>query len=49
MYDLGVVFGWGGVINALKTPNANIASLYKKYESITNKTMTKDLENMTKN
>lgn len=46
MYDLGVVFGWGGVTSALNSPDVNIASLYKKYENVTKKNMDKSIEKM---
>lgn len=46
MYDLGVVFGWGGVVSALKSTDVNLASLYKRYENITNKAMNKAISDM---
>ena len=49
MYDIGVVYGWGGAANALKSPNVQLASTYEKYEKLTRKTMEKALENMLEN
>ncbi len=49
MYDIGVVYGWGGAANALKSPDVQLASIYAKYEKLTKKTMDKALANMLEN
>lgn len=49
MYDLGVVFGWGGVADSLKSPNVQLSSAYEKSEKLTRKTMEKALANMMDN
>lgn len=45
MYDLGVVYGWGGVSSRLNSASANIASIYASAEKSMNKAMNKTLEN----
>ncbi len=44
MYDLGLVYSWGGVINKLKSVDANIASVYASSETSSNKAIQKTLE-----
>ncbi len=44
MYDLGVVFNWGGVKNHLNNPNANVPTIWAKLNKAMDKTMQKTID-----
>ncbi len=44
MYDLGVVFNWGGVKNHLNNPDANIPTVWAKLNKAMDKSMQKTIE-----
>ena len=46
MYDLGVVFGWGGIPNQLKSPDANVATVYAKNSKSMKKAIQNTINNM---
>ncbi len=46
MYDLGVVFSWGGIPAQLKSPTANLASVYARNHKMMNKQMKRTMDNM---
>jgi len=46
MYDLGVVFGWGGIPGQLNNPEANVATVWAKNNKAMKKTIKKTIENL---
>ncbi len=45
MYDLGVVFNWGGVKNHLNNPDANVPTIWAKLNKAMNKSMQATIQN----